>query len=363
MTKKILILSLIALMAVSCAKEKIVEKVVYKKHKNSWQRESSYSGSQGILLNSSVTGSRLNLLNIDDWISFDTSNNWHWMKLHDLNHSIHHRPPITDKYFALYSDKSQSVTLASSAAAHMMYWPHFHLPTYDSAFVDINDSWMKKNSECMIINDAMYCLVPYLTKNNQSRFFLIKPKPVWYADEFLLSDNPDDAIVKIVTPNVEDEPAVYFMDTYYNSFFVTMEGDFFKMDTIGNFEKVLDKTIYQMVQLSDSLIAFGFDKKTYLSVDKGETWQEFFDVPEDNSYNYLDFTMIDNKIVAYSSEYTNRLYHLYIQDNTFQLDSIPCDGLEETHITSFSEFNNQVYVTTLSGLFYKDLKDFFGDKR
>jgi len=34
-------------------------------------------------------------------------------------------------------------------------------------------------------------------------------------------------------------------------------------------------------------------------------------------------------------------------------------GLEGFEITSVNEYNGRAWVTTLSGMFYKDLKDFF----
>ncbi len=123
-----------------------------------------------------------------------------------------------------------------------------------------------------------------------------------------------------------------------------------------------------MVQLSDSLIAVERSlKQTYLSVDKGETWEEFLAFPiydfTGSNACYHNFEVIDGEIIAYPKCNVAKLYHLYIKDNAFHVDTIPSDGLENTKITSISEFNNKVYVTTWSGLFYKDLKDFFGDKR
>ncbi len=120
----------------------------------------------------------------------------------------------------------------------------------------------------------------------------------------------------------------------------------------------MNHNIFQIINLSDSLTAIDANYQTYLSLDNGNSRGKFLEI----SYNdfsksngcYHNFEVIDNKIIAYPRCAVGQLYQLSIKNNNLKVDTIPADGLELKDITSISEFNEKVYVTTLSGLFYKE---------
>ncbi|PID94037.1 MAG: hypothetical protein CSA94_02365, partial [Bacteroidetes bacterium] len=155
MIKKLLILSLIALIAVSCTKEKIVEKVVYKEHQNSWQREPGYafSGSGGIILNSFASDNHLYLSGMEYWGFFDTANHYDGALMNYFDHSVNLKPPITENIFAYTWGHDRYLTIRPTKALAVEFLPNFRLDEYDTAFRHLN--YIGNSTEFMAINDDM----------------------------------------------------------------------------------------------------------------------------------------------------------------------------------------------------------------
>ncbi len=276
-----------------------------------------------------------------------------------LNYSTKRKIPITENIFAFYLDKQQVLSINSTGFLWANTLPKFHLPTYDSTFLSINDDYIGRKNTFMAISDDMYCLVPYLTQSYQPKFFIIKPDYHWQNGAVHLDAHTDNTMVKTVSPAMpQNVSSVYFITSYDHAFFVNLGHELFHIDSLGLMKKVLEQDIHQMVKLSDSLVAFGTNNQTYLSVDQGNTWKTFLKIPETNfvgataaDYN---FEVINQHIIAYPKYNIGKLYHVYIKDNMFQADTIASDGIDKKNITSITAFNDKVYVTTLSGLFYKD---------
>lgn len=361
MASRFLQLLFLLVVLISCEKKtETIETVTYKDKTYSWKRDLRFSGESGILLNGLGTKTHLHISAIGQWCNIDTENNYDNALYHDnyLNSSINRRIPITNNIFTYYRDEDNALTIHSSENLYE-YLPNIKIEKYDTTFLKINDSGISRESNFMAITDNMYCLVPYLTKTYQSGFFIIKPNSALMNENFLLDPNIDNAIIKYFTLDLgENENHVYFTKAFYNSFFVNLERDLYKIDTLGNYSKVLNQNIFQMINLSDSLIAFGRDFKTYLSIDQGESWNTFLEFPKDDfvgsNASYHNFEVIDNKIIAYPRGGIDQLYYLRMEENAFRIDTIPSDGLENTDITSISEFNEKIYITTLSGLYYKE---------
>ena len=368
MIKKTMILIFFTTILISCKKETIKE-IVYKDKEYSWKRDLRFSGDDAILLNSFASTDKLNISAIGLWITIDTADNYEGILNFDyyLNYSIKRKIPITEQIFAYYWDEQKEITINSTGYQTAQYLPHFCLPKLDTAFLKINDYYIGRKSEFIAINDNMYCLIPYLTKSYLPGFFIIKPNSHLLNGIIHIDFNTDNATVrKIKLSTDEYKNSVYFMTSYYNSFFVNLEREFYRIDTLGNSQNVLHQSIYQMIQISDSLIAFGIDDQTYLSTDHGESWKNFLKIPKkdftESNACYHNFEVINKKIIAFPICDVGKLYQLSIKDDKFQVDTIPSDGLERQDITSISEFNGKVYVTTLSGLFYKELDKFMENK-
>ncbi|MEL6534935.1 MAG: hypothetical protein AAFQ98_05955 [Bacteroidota bacterium] len=91
----------------------------------------------------------------------------------------------------------------------------------------------------------------------------------------------------------------------------------------------------------------------YVSNDDGESWQLKYSSYLASNENY---TVVDDRVIVYRGSFFAEM--VFTADG-FVTRSLVNEGLAGNSITSISEFNDKVYVTTLSGLFYKDLADVF----
>ena len=96
----------------------------------------------------------------------------------------------------------------------------------------------------------------------------------------------------------------------------------------------------------------------------GKSWFKISDLvlnPEDIStwLRHFQYYDVDNEIIASSMD---RLFHINIQDNKAIVKEIDNDGLKANYITSVSKFKENVYVTTLTGVYYISYKEFFNYK-
>ncbi len=360
--KKIFILSFILFIITSC-KPIVTEKIVYKDKECSWKQDLRFSrGDDSILLNSFASDKKLNISAISHWATIDKQDNIEGTLNFEyyLNYSIKRKIPITDKIFTYYWEKQNYLVINSTSYPIASYIPYFDIKEYDTTFSRINDDGIDKKIEFMAITENMYCLFPYLTKSNEARFLIIRPNYKIHNDKLYVSPNTNTVFVKKVEADVfKNNSYLYFITSYYDNFFVNVGHKFYTIDTLGNVNKVLNHNIFQMINLSDSLIAIDANYQTYLSLDNGNSWEKFLaiscnDFSKSNGC-YHNFEVIDNKIIAYPRCAVGQLYQLSIEDNNFKIDTIPSDGLELKDITSISEFNEKVYVTTLSGLFYKEI--------
>jgi len=111
---------------------------------------------------------------------------------------------------------------------------------------------------------------------------------------------------------------------------------------------------YDIVQTNDSLIAIcGITPSIYISTDGGSVWTPRFYVP--GSWLGLDYFVLDGGTYAFSND---MIYRMTISQNDVRLTELNNLGLEGNLITDVVNFEESVYVTTLSGLFVKPLSSF-----
>lgn len=77
----------------------------------------------------------------------------------------------------------------------------------------------------------------------------------------------------------------------------------------------------------------------------------------------LNYKKIDDKIIGYCNSQIFEL-NIKIDANKYELSltELDNDGLEGKIITSVSKFDNKIYLTSFSGVYYKDYDDFFVKK-
>jgi hypothetical protein len=118
----------------------------------------------------------------------------------------------------------------------------------------------------------------------------------------------------------------------------------------GEVKLIFNHDIQEFFAFHDTLYAL-HNRDLYQSVDLGETWQLY---AAGFPIWYARFFEVRGKLCFYAGSQMAVLDvgAKYVRE----LDNF---GLETNEITAVSEFHGKVYVATLSGLFYRDAKDFF----
>ncbi|OQY25869.1 MAG: hypothetical protein B6244_14665 [Candidatus Cloacimonetes bacterium 4572_55] len=138
---------------------------------------------------------------------------------------------------------------------------------------------------------------------------------------------------------------------YQNRFFVGIgSGGSYLVEQTGEFRRLdFPHSAAQFFSHQDTLYALNDALRLYRSLDVGDTWQKLA-----RFSNTLRFYYIQGRLCA------NTLFQLWEIDLVnLVINEIDNDGLSGNKILSVHEFDNRVYVLTLTGLFYRDMDDFF----
>ncbi len=359
--------SILIFLILGCEKEKIV----YRDREYSWNRDLYFSGKNAVIVNSQALDNELIVLSLDNWTTIDSSNEHEGYFIpSNSNITVDQKPAISKTLFVNFPiwRNDPIIRIATVDRFHEdRFVGIYSLSEYDSsAHGFFNIDYLGGKTESPVISKSSYVLVPYRAPNSTSYtpFLIIKPEVRERGAHNIVNPDISTSIVrKLIIPDLDPSliTQIHSLETQNDYFFVGINSHFYRIDTLGNHEEVISQRITGTIIKPDSLIAISDNGQTYLSTNSGENWNTFHQLPDGFSYNYV---IIGNKIIGYPrwdfiSEDTG-LIHVSIDETSFKINDIPSDGLEYRDITSISAFNNRVYVTTLSGLFYKDVDDLLG---
>jgi hypothetical protein len=361
MLKRLLLLSTLSVLLYSCDKNEIKD-ITVMESKQTWVLDSLFSSESSQLVNSCATDNILYISANDFWLSIQKNSNIYDATSKNFLYGKTYlkKFPITKKLFAYYSDTL--FTIKSTAYPLDNYSPNFIVSKIDAEATTYKSEIPWKN-EYLAISESMHCLVPTQTKDFYPACYIIKPNyNIDYQNLIHVDFNTSKAKIKKVVINSDNQSAIINLYSEYNKFFVSCSNSFeptlnkfYSIDTLGNVKMLLNEKIYQVINKSDSLFAFGYPDIVYLSTNKGGSWSEFGVFPKEANAGDLKLVVIDNKIIAYPQRNIGSLYKIELTKNIFSIDTIPTDILRKKDITSIAEFNGKVYVTTLSGLYKKDI--------
>jgi len=100
---------------------------------------------------------------------------------------------------------------------------------------------------------------------------------------------------------------------------------------------------------NDTLYAFTSNFQIYITYDSGENWELFGQLS-----TWVSCFEIAGKLCCHRDDDIHE-----INFNTGEVKELDNWGLEGNEITSINEFNGKVYITTLSGIFYRNVDEFF----
>jgi hypothetical protein len=154
---------------------------------------------------------------------------------------------------------------------------------------------------------------------------------------------------KILLPN-EGDAMINRIQSFINNFFVSTGHFSYLVRPDGSFKQVFNRSAREFFQYHNQVYA-DFGDAIYASSDDGENWNLIYNHHPDMGFRQF-FTVNDSlcffrndSIFVMHLDFTSRLLN-----NT---------GIQGDEITSVNEFIDKVYITTLSGIFYKPRNDFF----
>lgn len=231
---------------------------------------------------------------------------------------------------------------------------YFDLKPFDEYFNRKNFD-LSEGKENMSINNANQCLVPYYSDNPDKKISL------FLIDIGNLS--PPFLSLKKVQRITINEPAnipggnVSYIKPIDDFFIVSTASKTYKILSNGTVKQILTYKMDEAFKWAGEIYLMSKASQVAKSADDGVTWDEFTDTPASlatGTYYVLgDSLVLNNGDAIFSAKFKLPKYSLRELKN---------DGVAGNIVTSVSEFNDSIYVTTYSGVFYKSRKEFFNSK-
>lgn len=107
--------------------------------------------------------------------------------------------------------------------------------------------------------------------------------------------------------------------------------------------------VTQMFKLRNRLFALS-GTRLYVSLDQGETWNTYADFSGGQQALFTFHAVGDALYATFQSQ----LARVRLLDGRIEFQELDNDGLQTSHITSINKCGKYAYVTTLSGLYFRD---------
>jgi len=265
--------------------------------------------------------------------------------------SMNYKPVISD-YISAYSNENLTAIIfklnedpnAKSYGYEYVYIHNIDSTLYDSAELAIN-SFRK----------------PVGAFNNQNQFLTVimnSGNSKNYGARFCLIDYEfDDSYsgIAITSTQVINFYSYHLPTTYIksfgNRFFVGTYGITYPylVYPTGDYHAMDVPSCLEFLNYQDTLYAFTTSYDLYFSNDLGENWELYA-----HFSGWVSFFEVAGKLCCHRDDDIHEIN--FDNGEVRELDNW---GLEGNEITSINEFNDKVYITTLSGLFYRDVDEFF----
>lgn len=323
-----------------------------------WKRISNYSHERRIQMNSFVEGDQLYTVGREMFTHLeptgDESNPYFAGNyLLSVYAPYEYAPPISSRFFPVLQGNTIFCSLSD-------------IPTLDQFDLNINvlslDSLFQsfeyppfKSSLGAAINNNNQLLVAYRRRESSTSsvskisFYLTKIEqpyasgPLERIDEHFIHE---DFGFRNLTA----------MTTFNNDFYVCGDDIAVRINAAAEFELLDAPGLTKIYGFDEKLIGIGF-RKVYVSDDNGVSWVEI--AAFDTNLFELKLHELDSDIIA---TWEDKIFHFMDADDNFLFREIDNEKLEDILITSLSKFDSKVFLTTLSGVFAKEMEDFWSYK-
>ncbi len=360
MRKLLLPGALVLMIFVSCTKHQIVE--VQVPVKTSWSLDSSLYGFNKILLTSFPLNDSVLAVANSSIISYVNVNHVG----RPVNGAYINLNPTFGNFLAPRISESVGVTLLSPT--QMKVFPPFNAASINGSFIYKPSYFGSANSTKSFVLPAF----PHAGYPVIENKYILAPTEIDYPSQrayasLLTVSHPDPMNLSLAEANsitLDAGPSSpyfssgsYFSAAYFDKFFIYLAQQFYRVDTMGNVKAfgyspqpgVQNGRVTQMFTLDNVLFAGGTEK-VFASLDRGETWTLFSDVMG-TDYAGLTYFNLGSELYA---TYQSQIWRVTFSGSNFNYVELDNDGLQGNQITSMSKLGNYVFITTLSGLYYRE---------
>jgi len=313
-----------------------------------WEEEKNFTLDQRAQLNSYADGDQLLLLGLNSLHRMtDLSGTAIRANVPGLSNAATYKFPIV----------SNAIAVAATESIVFLYPTHY--PNYNSRlpinlkqidpFFEAFTFMPASEGESIKISGNNVCLIPYRAQGGQ------RVLRITYAiQKNTVRDNPD--ALSIVRTEIVDIPTFdaqrfLLFEEFNNRFYLSDDKNLWSIAESGEAIRLLQKPVAKMFKLKNELFTIAPDG--FYSSTNGTSWNRIGFVS--NNMTLVNYTTLnDTLLIGYRND---QLFRIKLEPGSKTVE-LANAGMEGHWITSVSLFKDRVYLTTLSGVFTKNLSDF-----
>jgi len=367
--------SLLVLFLLGCTQEKIIEMEIEKEveRQYQWQRQAGLDFENAVLANSYATEDHFFAMGYTQFVSMvkdslshpDASNGSNlaiYPKQTRLTSAV--RFPLTAHYHA-YAELSGTVAIVPNANPTTPgTTKYLRMPEIDPAFTRFYEAG--QFALHIVRNQANQLLIPYyhsVGSNFNPRLLLVEV--VWNVQEGITTmDVGQTKIIEIPRKDGLLSVSPHVLTAVNNHFYFSSTRDTYRVDANGELRVVLKEAMLtHFIPVGNTIYGMSLStpgRGLYESTDDGKTWRGFRGSSVLPTSDLMTYTIIAGRTVTYSG-FFGRIYEVSFLPDKIVYRELGNGGIEHKRITSITEFQGKVYVTTLSGLYARKVQHFFGD--
>ncbi|WP_210490133.1 hypothetical protein [Rufibacter aurantiacus] len=347
--KKILILGLGLLLASCQEKEEAVTPVT---PAVAWQEDDRFLFDARIQTNSYAAGNSLYLMGLNNFSRLTQEKGKSVISrslLERVNNPIQFKYPISATLTAVAYDQSTIVVYPTNYPS-IQSGKGILMTRIDPAFQAF-DFVNAATGECMSLSSDNVLAVPYRATDG-TKILLAKLQVTLSSTG--LYDEVKVLDTRVVPIHPYQVPTQY-MGKHPEGFYVANGEATYLLSPDGNLQKLRDTGLQRVFPYKQQVYGL-FNDGLHASPD-GKNWTFKADI---ETLKLLSYASLHDTLLL--GTFNDQMFQIRIKPASINMLELKNDGLKGNKITSVSLYDHKVYVTTLSGVFVKDEKDFLSYK-
>ena len=175
---------------------------------------------------------------------------------------------------------------------------------------------------------------------------------LYFTSSKYISLKPDTSTIGFSSGN-------YFSASYFGKFFLSYFTQFYRIDTLCHVKSfgynpigAPNGNVSQMFTINNYLFAIN-DGSFLISKDEGETWSLF--ATPGYPYPQLQYMNVGKDVYA---AFKSQIFKVTLNGSSLVVQELDNSGLATNQITSINKCGKYAFVTTTSGLYYRDTATF-----